>query len=131
MTRHPQRRPVRLVMDVSALHAYAAGSIHAGETLHEALGDGRVGVPYACAVEALATTSGRGLAHLHRLLTLAEVEVLHPAAADLLVLVWWRRALGRADLAEAAHAAHVHEAVVLTAVPHRYGQDVPVIGLPA
>lgn len=46
-------RPVRLVLDRSALLAYLAGSVHVGEPLHEVIQDrNRFGVTAVTAAEA-------------------------------------------------------------------------------
>lgn len=122
---------VRLVLDLSALRAYTAGSVHVGEPIHEVVEDDeQFGVPLPVAVEALAGATGKDLALLHRLLALDACAVLPALAGDLLELVYWRRITGRLDLAAAAVAALAHDASVLTAEAARYGSDVPVIDLP-
>lgn len=123
--------PVRLVLDLSALRAYLAGSVHVGETIHEVVEDGRFGVPLAVAVEALAGAAGKDLALLHRLFALEACALLPELPDDLLELTYWRRLTGRPDMAAAAVAALVHDAAVLTSEGRRYGPDVPVLHFPA
>ncbi|WP_431935760.1 hypothetical protein [Micromonospora sp. RP3T] len=123
--------PIRLVLDVTALRAYVAGSVHVGEVLHEVVEDGRFAVPVPVAVEALATTTGKDLAALHRLFGLERCALLADRAGDLIELTHWRRLTGRADMAAAAVAALTHDAAVLTADGRRYGLDVPLIHVPA
>lgn len=127
----PPAPPIRLVLDLSALRAYLAGSVHVGETIHEVVEDGRFAVPLAVALEALATTTGKDLALLHRLFALDRCAVLPDRPEDLLELTYWRRATGRPDMAAAAVAALVHDAAVLTSEGRRYGPDVPMIYFPA
>lgn len=125
------RPPVRLVLDLSALRAYLAGSMHVAEVLHEVVEDARFAVPIPVAVEALATTTGKDLAALHRLFALDRCAVLPDRPADLTELAYWRRLTGRADMAAAAVTALVHDAAVLTSEGRRYGPDVPAIHFPA
>ncbi|MFI7608851.1 hypothetical protein ACIBTV_27575 [Micromonospora sp. NPDC049366] len=132
MTAPTDDPPVRLVLDLSALRAYTAGSVHVGEPIHEVTQSGvRFGVPVAVAYEALATTSGKELALLYRLLRLGACAVLPALPEDLAELTYWRRLTGRPDLAEAAVAAFVCDASVLSSEGGRYGPDVPVIYFPA
>jgi hypothetical protein len=127
--------PVRLILDRSALLAYAAGSVHVAEPIHEVVQDGvRFGVPDVVAVETLAIATGKDLANLHRLLALDACKVLpmlpNPER-DLVELTYWRRTTGRIDLAAAALAGLAHDASVLTGEGPRYGDGVPLIDFPA
>jgi hypothetical protein len=123
--------PIRLVLDLSALYGYLAGSVHVGEVLHEVVEDARFAVPVAAAVEALANTTGKDLATLHRRFALERCAVLPDRAEDLAELTYWRRMTGRADLAAAAVAALTYDAAVLTIDGATYGPDVPVLHFPA
>lgn len=127
----PDGPPVRVVLDLSALRAYVAGSVHVGETLHEVVEDGAFGVPVLTAYEALASASGKDLATLHRLLALQRCTLLAELPEDLVDLTYWRRITGRADLAAAAVVALAYDAPVLTSEGDRYGHDVPVLHFPA
>lgn len=130
MTNDP---PVRLILDRSALVAYAVHrSVHVGETLHEVIDDDvNFGVPVIVAMEALTRTSGKDRALLHQLLALDACVLLPELPEDLLELTYWRDVTGRPDLAAAAHAVHAHDASVLTSEWSRYGGNVPLIHLPA
>lgn len=127
---HPA--PVRLVLDRSALLAYLAGSIHAGELLHEVIADGvRFGVTAVTTAEALAVVDDpKDRASLHRLLTLEACAVLPTSDVSWQELAYWRRYTGRADLATTVMASLTHHAPILTQEP-RYGDgDLPVIHMP-
>jgi hypothetical protein len=106
-----------LVLDRSALVAYAAGSIHVGEPIAEVHSEGgRVVVPVACLIEA-ARDVGDDMPH---------VLVDHPAVTvnPLVVETWPQltvgaRQLGRLDLASALLAATLGDGYVLTGSPRR------------
>ncbi|MEU4554698.1 hypothetical protein EV382_1588 [Micromonospora violae] len=125
-------RPVRLVLDRSALLAYLAGSVHVGEPLHEVIQDrNRFGVTAVTASEALAIVSDpKERATLHRLLNLDACEVLSTEGHSWQELSFWRTVTGRADLASTALAVLEHDASILTA-EDRYGDgELPVIHIP-
>jgi hypothetical protein len=125
-------RPVRLVLDRSALLAYLAGSVHVGEPLHEVIQDrNRFGVTAVTAAEALAiVTDPKERATLHRLLNLGACEVLSTEGHSWHELSFWRTVTGRADLATTALAVLEHDASILTA-EDRYGDgELPVIHIP-
>ncbi|MGI5520959.1 hypothetical protein ACQEUX_08385 [Micromonospora sp. CA-259024] len=126
---HEDDRPVRLVLDRSALLAYLAGSVHVGEPLHEVIQDrNRFAVTAVTAAEAMAIVSDpKERANLHRLLTLDACEVLSTQGHSWHELSFWRTVTGRADLATTALAVLEHDASILTA-EHRYGDgELPVI----
>lgn len=108
-----------LVLDRSAIVAYAAGSVHVGEPISEVYADGgRVLVPVVCLIEAAREVGDE----MPRLL------VVHPACtvADLAGELWpalaaGTRVLGRLDLAVALLAATAGGGYVLTAEPEAYG----------
>ncbi|WP_405105714.1 hypothetical protein OG559_19455 [Micromonospora sp. NBC_01405] len=123
-------RPVRLILDKSALLAYIAGSVHVAEPIHEIV-EGRVafGVPAITAAEALADIDdGRDRALLMRLLQHRACAVLDTHGESWHELAYWRSATGRPDLAACAMAALDHDAAVLTADGKLYG-GVPVIDI--
>lgn len=125
-------RPVRLVLDRSALLAYLAGSVHVGEPLHEVIQDrNRFGVTAVTAAEALALVSDpKDRATLHRLLTLDACEVLATGGDSWHELSYWRTVTGRVDLASTVLAVLDHDASILTG-EDRYGDgDLPVIRIP-
>ncbi|MEU7611600.1 PIN domain-containing protein [Micromonospora sp. NPDC049204] len=125
-------RPVRLVLDRSALLAYLAGSVHVGEPLHEVIQDrNRFGVTAVTAAETLAIVSDpKERATLHRLLSLDACEVLSTEGHSWHELSFWRTVTGRADLATTALAVLEHDASILTG-EDRYGDELPVIHIPA
>ncbi|MGN9811313.1 hypothetical protein ACTMSW_18365 [Micromonospora sp. BQ11] len=123
-------RPVRLVLDRSALLAYLAGSVHVGEPLHEVIQDrNRFGVTAVTAADTLALVDDlKDRATLHRLLGLDACVVLPTDGASWQELSYWRTYTGRADLATTVMAALDHDASILTR-EDRYG-DLPVISIP-
>jgi hypothetical protein len=124
-------RPIRLILDTSALLTYLTGSLHVGEPLHEVVEEGAVfAVPSPAAAEALAEVDdGHDRALLIRLLDHGSCNPL-PAPGDAwLDLAYWRRVTGRIDLAACALAALDYDAAVLTAEGGRYGEGVPVIDI--
>ncbi|MDG4781333.1 hypothetical protein O7614_16915 [Micromonospora sp. WMMD961] len=125
-------RPVRLVLDRSALLAYLVGSVHVGEPLHEVIQDrNRFGVTAVTAAETLAIVSDpKERATLHRLLNLDACEVLATEGHSWHELSYWRTVTGRADLATTVLAVLEHDASILTG-EDRYGDgDLPVIHIP-
>lgn len=125
-------RPVRLVLDRSALLAYLTGSVRVGEPLHEVIQDrNRFGVTAVTAAEALAIVSDpKERATLHRLLNLDACEMLSTEGHSWHELSFWRTVTGRADLASSALAVLEHDAAILTG-EDRYGDsELPVIRIP-
>ncbi|MFY1588166.1 hypothetical protein ACN267_27140 [Micromonospora sp. WMMD734] len=125
-------RPVRLLLDRSALLAYVAGSVHVAEPLHEVIEDrNRFGVTAVVAAEALAVIDDpKDRAALHRLLALAACVVLPTDGSTWQELSYWRTYTGRVDLASTVMASFAHDASILTG-EDRYGHDeLPVIYLP-
>jgi hypothetical protein len=109
-----------LVLDTSAIKAFAAGSIDVGEPIAEVHSDGgRVVVPVVCLIEA-ARQVGDDMPH---------VLVDNPACevAALIEELWAAvtagvRILGRLDLAVALLTATMGDGYVLTAEPESYGE---------
>ncbi|GGM18653.1 PIN domain-containing protein [Micromonospora yangpuensis] len=132
MTADEDDRPVRLVLDRSALLAYLAGSVHAGETLHEVIEDrNRFGVTAVTATETLAVvTDPKDRSNLHRLLALDACVVLPTEGESWHELSYWRTYTGRVDLATTVLASLEHDATILTQ-EGRYGDgDLQVISMP-
>lgn len=132
MTADGDARPIRLLLDRSALLAYVAGSVHVGEPLHEVIEDrNRFGVTAVTAAETLAVVDdGKDRAALRRLLGLDACVVLSTGGDDWEELSYWRAWTGRADLATTVMASFTHDASILTG-EDRYGHDsLPVIRLP-
>lgn len=109
-----------LVLDATAVAAYATGSIHVGEVLAEAADDhGRVAVPFDTLI--LACADGCEAAAVKPLVALRHVEVVNNRWS-------WQKLgvaahlLGGVDRAWAALLADSGEAAfILTAEPEVYG----------
>jgi hypothetical protein len=129
VTADEEGRPVRLLLDRSALLAYVAGSLHVAEPLHEVIEDrNRFGVTAITVAEALAAVDDpKDRAALHRLLALDACVVLPTDAHTWHELSYWRTYTGRVDLATTVMASLEHDASILTR-EDRYGHDdLPVI----
>jgi len=108
-----------LVLDRSAIVAYAAGSVHVGEPIAEVHSEGgRIVVPVVCLIEAAREVGDE----------MPRVLLRHPACAlpPVTVEMWpalaaGTRRLGRLDLAAALYLAATGEGYVLTAEPGAYG----------
>lgn len=124
-------RPVRLVLDRSALLSYLAGSVHVAEPIHEVTQDRvRFGVTAVTVVETLAVVGdGKDRRLLYRLLDLDACEVMDTPGRSWHELSYWRGVTGRVDLATTVLACLVHRAPILTR-EDQYGDDLPVIYLP-
>ncbi|TDC76523.1 hypothetical protein E1193_23695 [Micromonospora sp. KC606] len=132
MTGDDEDRPVRLLLDRSALLAYVAGSVHVGEPLHEVIEDrNRFAVTAVTAAEALAVIDDpKDRATMHRLLALDACVVLPTDGQSWHELSYWRTYAGRIDLATTVMASLEHDASILTRET-RYGDgDLPVIYMP-
>ncbi|MEU1813251.1 hypothetical protein [Micromonospora aurantiaca (nom. illeg.)] len=113
-------RPVRLVLDTSAIVAFTGGSVPVGELIAEVDDEkGLTGLPALCLAEAsrLAVDEAR----LTLLVNHSATVLLDLPAED------WRslgtstyEVIGRADAASAVLAAVWHDCDVLTAVPALY-----------
>lgn len=123
-------KPVHLVLDTSALIAYAGGSEHVGETLTQVVENDAV---FTVPMTVLALAATRADPALIDLLT--KHQAFQPAQLD------WRRwralaatlsVLGRLDAAEALLVALDVDAHLLSGEPGLYaalGDDPPVIGI--
>jgi len=108
-----------LVLDTSAIMAFAAGSVDVGEPMAEVHADGGyVAVPVVCLIEA-ARQVGDDMPGL--LIDHPACEV-HPLTREIWTAVTaGTRVLGRLDLAVALLSATMGEGYVLTAEPDSYG----------
>jgi hypothetical protein len=122
-------RPIRLILDTSAILAFADGSIHVGETLSEVEANGAAfGLPIACLAAAHQAAAG-----MLRMLTSHKVCELLTVDVD----EWQQWAamsdvLGRLDAAAALLAASNFDCDVLTGEPDAYralGDDPPIVGV--
>jgi hypothetical protein len=122
-------RPIRLVLDTSAIVAFAGASLHVGETLSQVDENGvAFGLPLAC----LAAAHKADERMLHLLAGHHACELLTVDVDD------WRKwavmcdVLGRLDAAAALLAASNFDCDVLTSesdVYHVLGDDPPIIAI--
>jgi hypothetical protein len=124
-------RPLRLILDTTAVLAYARGGEDVGEVLVEVADEeAAFGAPAVC----LAVASAEG-ADPHRLDLLASLSgcVVLPGSVSWRALSLALRTLGRLDLATVLVAAVEHgDPHVLTGEPRAYepaGDAVSVIGI--
>lgn len=122
-------RPVRLVFDTSAIVAFAAGSLHVGETITQVEENGAsFGLPIACLAAAHAADAQMVqmlIAHEAAALVTVDIEAWRPWAA-------MTELLGRLDAAAALLAASDFDCDVLTSEPDLYrslGDDPPIVGV--
>jgi hypothetical protein len=123
---------VRLVLDTTAILAYAETSIHVGETIAEVLDEGgRFGLPVYCLAEASRRVPDKQADGVTLLTRHPQCEVLTTYAEDWTLLAAFTRALGRVDLAVALLEATDRPAgYILSGEPEAYGDDdMPVIGV--
>ena len=111
-------RPIRLILDTSAILAFARGSVDVGETLREVGDDSLAGLPALCLAEA------RTIVHD---VDLFDLLVAHPATTVVSTSSdWWALGMGLGIVGPlpattAAQAAHDGQCALLTAVPRLYG----------
>jgi hypothetical protein len=120
-------RPIRLVLDTSAIAAYAT-TVDVGETINEVHDNNSAfAMPVACLVEAAQLVP----ADLLELLIDNDTAVIVSLdAGQWRTLAAMRRLLGRLDITAAFAAAEAHACDILTAEPELYsalGDDPPVI----
>jgi hypothetical protein len=113
-------RPIALVLDTTAILAYAAGSMHVHEPILLAAEAGQgVVLPVHCLIEAVRRDTGidlRELLHLDQVITLAPDR-----HTDTDLFADWTIYLdGREDAAAAAVLAYRHQAGLLTGEPDLY-----------
>lgn len=123
--------PLRAVLDTSAVLAYAAGSIHVGETIGEIADEGAgFAVPVVC----LVTAADRVAADQQPML---DALASHPNGIILpLAPAGWRRVAAASslldDLGRACAALPVvsgEAGYVMTAEPDAYGEGIETIGI--
>jgi hypothetical protein len=120
-------RPISLVLDTSAIAAYAT-TVDVGETINE-VGDNDTAfaLPVACLAEAAQLLAADVL---DLLVDNDAAVVFGMDAAQWRTLAAMRNLLGRLDIAAAFAAAEAHGCDVLTAEPNMYralGDDPPII----
>jgi hypothetical protein len=124
-------RPIRIILDTSAILRFVQGSVHVGEPIAEVESEGGVvGLPVLCLSEA------RGLAHdqaTFDLLTRHPATTVVPAADEWDELASEYEVVGRLDATVAVHEAIARRVALLTARPGLYGgmpDGGPVIAIP-
>jgi hypothetical protein len=126
---------VRLVLDTSAVLAYAVGSINVGETINEVVEEGgRFGASVVCLAEASRLVSEDHRLGVPLLIGHPRCVVLPVIAEDWSALALWTSALGRTDLAASLIEAVDRGGYVLTAEPFQYrpgggAADLPIVGV--
>jgi hypothetical protein len=124
-------RELRLILDTSAVVAYARGSVDVGETITEVVNEDQwFGAAVVCLAEAsrLAGDDRQGVALLaaHRRFVALPAE-----ASEWAALAAWTELLGRVDLAASMLEAVDREGWVLTGEPRSYelgpDGDLPII----
>jgi hypothetical protein len=113
-------RELRLILDTSAVVAYARGSIDVGETITEVVNEDQwFGASVVCMAEAFRLAGddrqGVGLLAAHR-----RFVALPADASDWPALAAWTVLLGRVDLATSMLEAVDREGWVLTGEPRSY-----------
>lgn len=121
--------PIRVVLDASAVAAYAGESIAVGELIIEVGDEGaRVGVPVVCLVEAYRRIPDGQRGRVALLVSHPAVVVVGADSGDWQALAEETCGLGRVDLAAALLLSIDSAAYVLTADPDAYGdKGLPVI----
>jgi hypothetical protein len=113
-------RPVRVVLDASAIVAFSRGSIHVGEVIAEVDDeDAAIGLPILCLVEA--TRGAPDTDRLDLLVNHRASALLGDDGASWQALAATYDIVGRLDAASAALAAIDLDCAVLTAQPGLYG----------
>jgi hypothetical protein len=123
--------PLRAVLDTSAILAYAAGSIHVGETIGEIADEG---AGFAIPVVCLLSAADRVAADQQPML---DALANHPTGIVLpLAPAGWRRVAAASsplgDLSRACAALPVvsgEAGYVMTAEPEAYGEGIETIGI--
>ncbi|MFI6824204.1 hypothetical protein ACIBJE_25175 [Micromonospora sp. NPDC050187] len=124
--------PVRLILDRSALVAYAVGSMHAAEPIHQVVeNQARIGVSVAALSDTLAQLDDpQDRAALNELVGSDACEPLPVHADTWQELAYWQRVTGRLDLAAGVLAVIEHDCWILTAEPKLYGDGIPLVEIP-
>jgi hypothetical protein len=121
---------IRIVLDTTAIVAYAGTSLAVGETITEVGDEGAyVGLPVACLAEAYRRVTEDQLVGISLLVEHPSVLVVDTDPADWLALAGLARDLDRVDAAAALLLAVDSDGYVLTGEPTVYGNpdEMPVI----
>lgn len=112
-------RPIRIILDTSAIVAYCRESVDVGELISEiADEDGAVGLPMLCLVEARTRLADNDL--LDVLTKHPATDVLAPDVADWQALAALDGEIGRRDASTAMLDAVAYGVDILTATPGLY-----------
>jgi hypothetical protein len=124
------RRPIKVVLDASAIVEFARESIHVGETLAEVDDEGgAAAIPVSCLVEAVHAVAN--IDRLNLLIAHRATFAMTDDPADWQVLAATYDITGRADAAAAALTALDNGCAVLTRQPGLYaGLDVGGLVIP-
>lgn len=125
---------IRLVLDTSAVLAYAATSINVGETIAEVVDEGgRFGVSVLCLAEASRLVGEEHALGVPLLVQHPHCVVLPVLAEDWSAVAGWTAVLDRADLAASLIEAIDRDAYVLTGEPGHYDDkgpgELPIISI--
>lgn len=114
---------VRIILDTSAILAYATGSIHVGEVVAEVADEpAAFALPLPCLIEAARQVSPAHLPGVYLLEAHRHGAILADRPERWRSIAGLARVLGRADLAAALLAAQDHGAHILTGEPGAYGE---------
>ena len=119
---------VRLILDTSAVLAYANSRIEVGETISEVVEEGSAfGASVVSLAEAMRMADKPERDGIRLLAAHVCFKPLPAKAGD-----WQRLGYWAANLGTVQHAAAIIEAIdrdgyVITAEPHSYGENLPVI----
>jgi hypothetical protein len=113
-------RPIRVLLDASAIVAFTRGSLDVGETIAEVNDEGAAaGLPILCLVEA--TRAVADTDRLDLLVAHSATAVITPQPEDWRALAVTCETVGRLDAATAVLAAIDLDCLVLTDQPGLYG----------
>jgi hypothetical protein len=120
---------IRLILDTSAVRAFAAESIDVGEPVAEIEDDRtvRFGVPLLCLIEATQMLSEETETRPVLLVERESCVLTSIQESDWRRMVVAYRDLGRLDLATATLLAADTGAPILTGEPDAYGKNIPII----
>lgn len=114
---------IRLILDGSALRAFAIRGIDVGETVAEVADEGgRFGIPVTVLADTLRRMDDSSAAIVNVLVTNPACAVLDVHAADVDAIAWWGRLAHGTDRGVCVVAALSREGcLILTADPDAYG----------
>jgi hypothetical protein len=113
-------RPVRVLLEASAIVAFTRGSIDVGETVAEVNDENAAaGLPLLCLVEAMRAVADTD--RLDLLVAHPATVVIAPEPGDWQALAATYETVGRLDAASAVLAAIDLDCLVLTGQPGLYG----------